>query len=55
MRVSARVIGAVTKSLKNRAFRLLDGSDREDVAGRAVNIFLLCLIIFALLMNLSGQ
>ena len=31
--------------LKNRLYRLLDGSDQEDTAGQAVNFFLVYLIL----------
>ena len=31
--------------MRKRVFRLLDGTDRDDVAGRAVNIFLILLIL----------
>ena len=31
--------------MRKRVFRLLDGTDRADVAGRAVNIFLILLIL----------
>ncbi|MFP6742281.1 MAG: cyclic nucleotide-gated ion channel [Alphaproteobacteria bacterium] len=33
------------QTLKGRVYQLLDGSDREDVAGRVVNLFLVCLIL----------
>ena len=35
--------------LKNRLYRLLDGSDQEDIAGQAVNFFLVYLILFNVL------
>ena len=38
-----------TNKLKNRLYRLLDGSDQEDIAGQAVNLFLVYLILFNVL------
>ena len=38
-----------TNKLKNRLYRLLDGSDQEDIAGQAVNFFLVYLILFNVL------